>query len=926
MIKIRLSLVLVFLNSFFTLISGAVSTQYHEIKNFISGSIQVENQNWGIYQHPANKLVYFANSEGLIEYDGLTTTTYKLPNNKGARSVFIDNKGLIFTGGFEELGYWQKGSDCKLRYFSLAKLAEIKSNDEIWKIYEQNGKIYFQSFTTIYIYDYKTIRKPDAPFTLLFMFPKRNNGFLVQILGMGLFNFENDKYTIIPGTNLFSTLKIHTIVPYPDNSYLIGTANNGLFILKDEKITPFPCEVSDFLKYNTCNAGVAVNDSTFVFGTILGGIIEFNARGIIKKTFNFSNGLKNNTVLSLFKDAEQGIWVGLDQGTNYLEIFSPMVQYTNVTGTLGTIYTILKKNDFLYIGTNQGLFTAKINNFDNHYSFSDIKMVPGSQGQVWSLREFDNQVLCGHNEGTFVADNQSFRQISEVTGGWTLKTLKDFIIEGTYTGLVIFEKDGQGNWKFKSKIKGYNEPSRHVEVDYLGFVWASHHQRGIYKLELNDKLDSVQSRRFFERINGTAGNIDVFKINNRIIFTGSDQLYTFDYDANKIVSFKILNQQLKEFNKAVQIIPFEGTQYWLVLENKIGLFDINRDFKVRKILEFSQKNIHTSGNDLEIIKIDSRNILFPIHSGFAILNAPNTGNLHITSSVFFKSIIFQGKGRTLEMCDSSIPIKVPYTTNNLRVFFSDPSRFNMEEKVYYYRIPELEDQWHTTTIDNFSYNNVRFGTYTVEIKTDVNAVPVSRKFVIKAPWYLTYYAFSAYILIFVLLNYVAYRIFRYELEKQKKMVEMEVRRNTLENELDIKSNELMLTMRYLIQKNEILTELKKEIDALKEQSAKYPIKHVRNLEKIIDEGLDTQTESWKSAMSNLKLSQEGFFRRLKEKHPDLTPNDLRLCSYLRMNFTTKEIAHLLNISGRGVEIGRYRLRKKMNLPHDVNLSEYLMGS
>ena len=97
------------------------------------------------------------------------------------------------------------------------------------------------------------------------------------------------------------------------------------------------------------------------------------------------------------------------------------------------------------------------------------------------------------------------------------------------------------------------------------------------------------------------------------------------------------------------------------------------------------------------------------------------------------------------------------------------------------------------------------------------------------------------------------------------------------------------------------------------------------MEKIINTGLDTQTEEWKNTMNNLKLSQEGFFRKLKEKYPDLTPHDLRLCSYLRMNFTTKEMAHLLNISGRAVEIGRYRLRRKMNLDHHVNLTEFLIS-
>jgi DNA-binding CsgD family transcriptional regulator len=918
------SLSLVFFLLFCYRLQGTEITQYHEIKNFISGNIEIENQNWGIFQHPETGFLYFANSEGLIEYDGLTSNTYKIPFNKGIRSVCIDDLGLIFTGGFEEFGYWKRNAGCQLEYSSLIHQIEVEKNDEIWKIYHQAGKIYFQSFTSIYVYDYKTVKKFKARFTQLFMFPKEK-GFLVQILGLGLFSFENEVYAEIHGSSLFATMKIHTIVPYQRDSYLIGTANNGLYLLKNGKIEYFPCEASEFLKYNTCNAGVAINDSLFVFGTILNGIVEFNARGKIKRTFNFSNGLKNNTVLSLFKDRNHGLWVGLDQGINYLATSSPIVQYTNVTGTLGTIYTILKKDKLLYIGTNQGLFSANIENSNEYYTFSNVRMIPGSQGQVWTLGLFDNQVLCGHNEGTFLVEGNSFRKISDITGGWTLKTLRGNILQGTYTGLVLLDKDASGKWKFRNKIRKYNEPSRHVEVDYMGFIWASHHQRGIYKIELDEKLDSVKNSKFFDGITGVSGNIDVFKINNRIVFTGADSLYTFDYDANKIIPFKILNDQLKEFSKAAQIVPFEDSKYWFVFDNKIALFDISRDFKTTKLLEFNQKNIHSPGNDLEISRMDSRNILFPNHSGFVIFDITNSKKIVDSPQILIHRLQFQGKGKTLEYCNFK-NLKAPFYQNNITVYFADPSRFNMEEKQYYYRIPELEDQWHTTSISNFNYNNVRFGNYTVQIKPDINAPVTSLKFTIKAPWYLTYYAFTIYFLLFILFVYIGFRIFRYELNKQKRLVEMEVRRHTLENELDIKSNELMLTMRYLIQKNEILTELKEEIDALKEHSAKYPVKPIKNLEKIIYQGLDTQTESWKSAMNNLKLSEQGFFRRLKEKHPELTPNDLRLCSYLRMNFTTKEIAHLLNISGRGVEIGRYRLRKKMNLPHDVNLSEYLMES
>ena len=74
-----------------------------------------------------------------------------------------------------------------------------------------------------------------------------------------------------------------------------------------------------------------------------------------------------------------------------------------------------------------------------------------------------------------------------------------------------------------------------------------------------------------------------------------------------------------------------------------------------------------------------------------------------------------------------------------------------------------------------------------------------------------------------------------------------------------------------------------------------------------------------------KKSELAKFKILKDKHPNLTPNDLKLCVYLRLNLSSKEIAPLLNISHRSVEIKRYRLRKKLDLEHDINLNDYLIN-
>ncbi|MBK7489819.1 MAG: hypothetical protein IPI74_08470 [Bacteroidales bacterium] len=197
-------------------------------------------------------------------------------------------------------------------------------------------------------------------------------------------------------------------------------------------------------------------------------------------------------------------------------------------------------------------------------------------------------------------------------------------------------------------------------------------------------------------------------------------------------------------------------------------------------------------------------------------------------------------------------------------------------------------------------------------------------FTIRRPFALTGWAMLLYLLTIAAVTAAAIMFFRSKLEGHRRMIEYEVGKNRLESELDYKSYELMLTMRYLIRKTDTLRELRDKLETAKESSLKMPVRFIREMEQIIDHGLDTQTEEWQNVMKNLKLSQEGFFRKLKARYPALTPNDLRLCSYLRMNFTTKEIANLSNISTRSVEIARYRLRSKLNLSHEVNLTEFLI--
>ena len=314
----------------------------------------------------------------------------------------------------------------------------------------------------------------------------------------------------------------------------------------------------------------------------------------------------------------------------------------------------------------------------------------------------------------------------------------------------------------------------------------------------------------------------------------------------------------------------------------------------------------------------------PIRKAFTTVDLIRLQNASPRKAPLIHRLLFSGKASQTILIPGHIKHAIPNRLRNLTVYIADPTQYEKDDKTFQYRIIELSQEWHNTPGNNFTFLNLQHGSYHLQVKSSTDDTVAEATFIIKRPWYLSILACFLYGAIMLGLVFTGIKIFRFELDRHRRLIEYEVGKNRLESELDHKSYELMLTMRYLIRKTDILKELHTQIEALKADSSKYPVKFIREMERIIKEGLDSQTEEWKNAMNNLRLSQEGFFRKLKEKYPNLTTNDLRLCSYLRMNFSTKEMAHLLNISGRAVEIGRYRLRRKLHIDHAINLTEFLI--
>ncbi|MDZ7635426.1 MAG: hypothetical protein U5L72_13755 [Bacteroidales bacterium] len=737
------------------------------------------------------------------------------------------NDGLIFTGSFEDFGIWTREQSGRLSYSSLAEGAGVSKNDEIWNIYELDHSIYFQSFTAVYIYDYNVVRKVSTPSFMLFFF-RVGERFMAQALGQGLYWFDDSGFTFIEGGEPFGSMKVHAMIDFGPDDQWICTANDGIFAFNGKEFTPLNTEISHYLKEATCNAGLAVNDNMIVFGTILRGVAFCDRSGRIRDTFDYSNGLNNNTVLSLYLDDSGGVWAGLDDGADYILTSSHVTYFANTSGALGTIYTAIRDSNHLYLGTNHGLFAANLSLDDDTYRFSDLRIIPNTQGQVWKLVNYDGQIMCGHNDGTFVIDGATAERISDVTGGWSFKPYGDLLLEGTYTGIVSFRKDAAGKWVYRTRIEGYIEPTRFLEIDYLGYVWAVHPQKGIYRLELNEVADSIVSSLYFSLLSDSSKILSMSSLNNQVVFMASDHIFAFDYEKKDFFPVTSLEPGLGDFVGATQIIYYRRNSYWFVLDNRVALFNVTRDLQAEKVFEFVHEYADLPWREQQIMSLDSSRILIPTRQAFSIYNIEKLSDPGSGSALNVSRLIFSGGNKTTTLFPGSAEsLSVSSRENNLTVFIANPSGFDREGREYLYRVTELDDEWYRTAADNFSLLNLRHGEYHLQVREAGGNGMAEALFVIGRPFLLTGWAWVLYVLIVAGLIAAGIRIFRMALERHRLMIEYEVGKNRLESELDYKSYELMLTMRYLIRKTDTLRELRDKLESAMESSSKLPARFVK---------------------------------------------------------------------------------------------------
>lgn len=924
---------------FYFLGTTGFSQELPPIKNFTTLDYNSENQNWSIAQ-TSDKVIYVANNGGLLEFNGAEWYQYPSPNETIIRSVsVIDDK--IYTGCYMEFGYWTKTKFGYLEYTSLSRKLgiELAEDEELWKILGIDDWILFQSLNRIYIYDKvkESISFIESDEVITKMFQVGESIYFHRT-NKGIFKIENGKDVPFITNDIFKEDEVVNLFKN-DKGLLIITRNNGFYNLINGELKKSKNFANDFISDLSIYNAIKLSNNDFALGTISDGLIYVNKDEGLLYEINQTTGLLNNTVLTVFEDMDGNIWSGLDNGISYININSGIREYKDKRGGIGSVYTSAIYDDKLYLGTNQGLFYKPVKG-DQEFQF-----IAGTQGQVWCLSVIENTLFCGHHKGTFTISNDVATLVIGTSGTWNVNPLKDQhdrIIQGSYDGLYILQKEKDG-WAVRNKLEGFSNSSRYFEVlDQKIFV--NHEYKGIFHLTVDQQFEKVINFWVDNTLKGA--NSSIKKYNGNVMYAYKNGVFVYDQTQDRFIKDSLLSNIYteEEYISGRIVLNEQDDEFWLFTKDNLTFVsssNLANEPKIRTIpLTLRERRDVIEYEN--IIKTDDRgNYVLGTSSGYLSMNIEDLiiddFNIYIDR---ISNGINQNHSASSNLIDQNSDGDFASDQNNLLISFYTPEYYKYFKTNYQYRLVELYDQWSDWSLkSSVFYENLPSGKYTFEVRAKIgdrlSGNLATFKFQIGKPWYISNWMISLYIISVILFSIFMHNVYRryYRIQEEKLIEEnkkalelarlqnekeiIKIKNEQLEKDFKSKSKELAASTLSIVKKNELLMEIKDQLLKIQDK------KTTSSVLKIIDGNLN-HNENWQFFKEAFNNADSGFFKKVKSLHPDLSPNDLKLCAYLRLNLSSKEIAPLFNISPRSVEIKRYRLRKKMGLHNNENLTNYIL--
>ncbi|HEY8894656.1 MAG TPA: triple tyrosine motif-containing protein [Niastella sp.] len=933
------------------------------ITNYFKQEYNAGRQNWGIAQD-SRGIMYFANNNGLLSFDGTFWRTYPIPNATIVRSLAIDKNDRIYIGGQQEFGYFSPNKRGELEYTSLRNHLQKTDNDfaDVWNIKIVQQRVFFQANKRIFEYDNGKLK--SYPSVYWGFLGYANEQLLAFEYQKGLLYYKNGEWLPrIKTGSLPQGIQLKAVVDLGNDSLMLTSVAHGLFILKGDTVTAFESpDIKDVAAKNIFGACLLSPDK-IALNTNIGGCIVIDRKGNFIQRLTKVEGIQNNNVLSLFVDRDKNLWLGLDNGID-------LVSYSNAIKNIfpepvdrNTGYTSIIHNNQLYLGVATGLYKADLNGGSNDISYtkSSFSLVENSKGQVWNVSEVNGQLLMGHSQSAFIVNGNKATLLDKRTGFWIFVPLYDsvpssVIIAGTYNGINFYNYN---NGRITSSNDQVTFESARYVVKNKNVIWAIHPYKGLYMVSFNEKKQPVVTNYVDKKKILSQNHNHLYRIAGRMVITTDNGIFEFDDAINDFVPSVF-------FKKIFGDTPIDYLKddkfgnIWFCSRKRVGVAEqVNGKYNITYLPELDDKIMSNGFENINII--DSNNVLIAAEKGFFHINYARYKKSRFKLTTLIRMVQVDAKKENVIYGGYDQPVipDIEYASNSLH-FECSAITYGQQTTTYSYFLKGFDKDWSAWgRKTDKEYTNLPPGKYVFQVKSrnylDNESPVASFSFTILPPWYRTWWAYLLYALALFAVLYWFYknqqRKYRkrealkllqqqqryaeeqkqlqimHELQMGKREKEIiELKNEKLQADIEHKNSQLASTAMNLVRKMEIFSKIKDDLNAFKNNEELKPAsKELQKIIRLIDSELDV-TQEWEQFTDHFDQVHSNFLKKLKEQFPDLSPTELKMAAYLRLNLTSKEIAHLMSISIRGVETGRYRLRKKLGLTsNETSLYDFLIA-
>jgi len=951
-------LTLILLSVHFATMSAGVPL----VRNFDRKAFGGGAQNWAVAGDSLGRL-YFGNRRGLLIFDSNNWDLRFLPNYSTVRSVMVDPASeRIYVGGSEEFGYFDTANPFKQPvYVSLTGTVTSPGAriSEVWNIHRIDSSLYFQSDYIILEYNGRQSLPVASPGKITTS-ATISGKLYAAVAGHGIYELEERHLKLLAGSEKLDGKRVVAILDgIVSGSLLLVTEFDGVWLLSASgDLTPVMPELSDFLRRNQAFCATRHGPTgQMAFGTVSGGVALLRSPSSSPIYIDHLLGLQDNTVLNLGFDIWANLWLALDNGIDYVASNSVISELPVSTQPLGAGYCSLLRAGTLYLGTNRGLYST---------TYPATTVPPGRpepllKGQIWAIDTIGSRIFVSGDGGLWTGTAGGFSKTDGIPGTWCVIPVpgqRSRALASTYSGFYILDITGDKP-KVVNRVSGFDDNAGRFWFDRDGNIWMAHWMRGVYRMKLAGDMKRFSHIDLFDKRHGlpTNNNNVVSIIDGHPAFSTEGGFYTFDATHGRFSPDTVLSRDFNYQPSARLYLSPDGALWsvspdnvWVRLPGGHGREAVDttsfQPLASRIIAGFDHINF-----------ISPTTAIFASQDGFYEIatgtrqasDAPV--RLYVNRVVASPdSIVYSAGAKPAD------GLEVDYSLNSLRFDIVMPEYRESDAVNYSFRLEGYDSEWTPwSRTPSKEYTRLGEGTYTLLARAhnrqSGQMAETSMTFTVNAPWYRSTVAKIFYVIAVVAMGWLTWQALNRSSERQARAVarakerelaelkrraeEEALRKNVeiarlkseqLEHDIKHKSEELSNITMNVIRKNEILldiaSKLSKVQDDLEGGDTAANARMLAKIQRLIQDNI-SHDDDWKGFTKNFDIVYENYTRRLTELHPELGPGDLRICCYLKMGLSSKEIAPLINISYRSVEMTRYRLRKKMGLSREINLTEYL---